>query len=217
MKLKWNANGAIAGGHLRAFRVADDKADQIGARLDVETGFQGESGAAEAVDGLVEQLHFDNFFTAGDEIAVLIKNGGGHGEIVAIAAIGFTKANAFDVDVHEDGQARLGRIFLKELRLHIDGQVVDFVLRKERFLNFFLGGLNGIGNGAGREVAVARLHAEFLFASEGNLEVVIRAIDFEVLGGEAQQVGDGGGGDGFAQAFIDVIAIVEEGTAGAIG
>src|SRR5256885_6190553 len=86
-KLKRNAYGAITRGHLRALGVAYDEAHEIGARLDIETGFQGEPGAIEAIDSFIEQFHFDNFLPAGHEIAVFIENGGGDGKIVAIASI----------------------------------------------------------------------------------------------------------------------------------
>src|SRR5205085_4749457 len=111
----------------------------------------------EAIDSLIEQFHFDNFLPASHEIAVFIENGGGDGKIVAIASIDLAEANTLEIHMHEHGEAGLGGILLEKLSLKIDGQVVDFVLREERFLDFFLCGLRGIGNGARGKISTAGL------------------------------------------------------------
>src|SRR5882762_9750469 len=95
IKLKRNAYRAVAGGHLCAFRIAYDEPDQVRSRLDVEAGFQSETGTAEAIDGLIKQFHLDNFFAASYKIAVLIKNRGCHGEVVAVAPFQLAEANPF--------------------------------------------------------------------------------------------------------------------------
>src|SRR3981189_1637678 len=93
IKLKRNAYCTIACGHLCAFRIAHNQAHQIGSRLNVKTRFQGESRAAEPVNGSVEQFHLDDFFSAGNEIAVLVKNCRRNGKVVVVASLRFSKVN----------------------------------------------------------------------------------------------------------------------------
>src|SRR5258708_5824673 len=90
-----NVYGSIARGHLRAFGVAHYHAHQIGSWFDIKTGFERETGVAEAFERLIEQFHFDNFLAAGHEIPVLVKNGGGDGEIVEVASIALAEMDSF--------------------------------------------------------------------------------------------------------------------------
>src|SRR5947208_1479223 len=55
---------AIASGHQFSFFVADHKTNQIRSRFDVEAGFYGNAGTVQAIEGGVEELHFENFFSA---------------------------------------------------------------------------------------------------------------------------------------------------------
>ena len=48
-----NDDGAVTGGHLRAFRIAHHEPDQVATGLDVKAGFHRKSGMAEALIGRV--------------------------------------------------------------------------------------------------------------------------------------------------------------------
>src|SRR5271156_2845906 len=96
-RLKWNYHSTVTRGHLRAFAVADHQPDHVRSGLYVETGFDGETGTAQTIVGVVQEFHGDDFFPAGHEIAILIEDGRGDGEIVVVAAISLAEMYALHI------------------------------------------------------------------------------------------------------------------------
>src|ERR1700693_5192109 len=94
---------------------------------------------------------------------------------------------------------------------------MQFVLGKNGFADFLLGRFYGIRDLFGGVVAVAGLNGIFLFVGQRNFEGVEAAVVFDSLRGKSQNVGKRRGGDGLAHAFVEVITIVKESAAGAVG
>ncbi len=46
----------------------------------------------------IEQLHLEDFFSAGDEVSVFVKDGGGEREVVVAAPSVFAEANRIHID-----------------------------------------------------------------------------------------------------------------------
>src|SRR6266478_5197484 len=125
-----------------------------------------------------------------------------------IAAFDFAEFYRFEVNMREHGEARLGLVFAEKLCLQVNRQIADFFLGKNRFLNFFLGGLGWIFCGARSVIAAARLNAELLLTCESYFQSVKTAVEFQVLRRKSQEIGRHRGGDCFAQRNVNVVAIV---------
>src|SRR5450631_524842 len=176
-----NDDGPVARRHLRSFRVPYHQPDQIRARFDVKARFHRETRAAEAIQGRIEQAHLYNLLSTGHKIAIFIKNRGGKGEIVAAAPFCFAKVNSLHIDARQHRQPRLRLIGLKKLRLQVDRYIVNFFLRKNRLLDFLLGGLRGILDRPWRVVAAARLNGELLLAGQRYFQDVVVTVHFQIL------------------------------------
>ena len=109
-KLIRDAYSPIACRHLRAFGIAHDQPHQIRPRLNVKTGLQGKARTTQAIESGIEQFHLDDFLSAYHIVTVLIKNCGSNGQVVAVTAIGFSKANPFHIHVGEHGEPGFGKI-----------------------------------------------------------------------------------------------------------
>ena len=84
-RLVRNDHGAVARRHQLAFSVAHYQSNQIIAGLYVEAGFHGDAGVIEALQRRIAQLHLQDFFTAGDIVAVLVENDSGQSQVVVIS------------------------------------------------------------------------------------------------------------------------------------
>src|SRR5580704_5422698 len=103
------------------------------------------------------------------------------------------------------------------LSLQIEGKVVYFVLGKDGFLNFGFGLLGGVVDFFGSIIAAASLNGKLLLAGEGDFDGVIASVHLLILRREAKHVRNFGSSAGNLHAGVEVVAVVEEGTAGAIG
>src|SRR5262249_20196792 len=88
---------------------------------------------------------------------------------------------------------------------------------EQRFLNFFFGDLRGILSGARGKVTVTRLHIEFFFGGEPDLQRVKAAVELEILRGETEDIGNFRRGASFAHGRVHIVAVVVELAACAVG
>src|SRR5882724_5038794 len=206
---------AVARRHQFPFLIPHDESDEIGAWFDVETRLDGDARTVEALESGVEQLHFENFFAAGYEIPIFIENDRSESDIVMIATIHFAKFQGFQVQVSENREPDLRLVLAKKLSLKVHGQVTDFFLRKNGFLDFLFGSFFGSLQRARSVIAATRLNVEFLLAGQTNFQSVEAAVQLEILRGKAEQIGCSGSSCGFAQCDVKIVSVVKEGAASA--
>src|SRR5882724_12059717 len=204
---------AVARRHQFPFLIPHDESDEIGAWFDVETRLDGDARTVEALECGVEQLHFENFFAAGYEIPIFIKNDGGQSDVVMISAIDFAEFHGFQIQVSENGEPDLCLVLAKKLSLKVHGQITDFFLRKNGFQDFLFGSFFGSLQRARSVVAAAGLNVEFLLAGQTNFQSVETAVQLEVLRREAEEIGGSGSSHGFAQCDVKIVSIMKEGAA----
>src|SRR5580704_9028866 len=105
---------------------------------------------------------------------------------------------------------------LEELRLAFDGQLAQFLLRENRLLDLLFGRSFGVGFAAWGEISMAGLQPPFLFARERHFQVVVFAIELEVLRRKSEYIRNFRLGRGMQQTLINVIPVVKVNPAGAV-
>ena len=119
--------------------------------------------------------------------------------------------------MRQHGETSGGFILFEVLRLQVHRNVVNLFLGEERFLNFFLGYFRRILGGTRSKITVARLHAEFFFGGQCNLQRVEAPVELQILRRKTKDIGNLGRGASFAHGFIHVVAVVVKGAAGTVG
>src|ERR1019366_9335198 len=84
----WNLDGAIARRHQLSFDISHHQPDRIGARLDIETGADGQTSVQPFFHRLVFETHLDSFLIAGRVHTIAVEQSRHHGQLVAVA-VGF--------------------------------------------------------------------------------------------------------------------------------
>jgi len=87
---------------------------EVGAGLHVKTAFYREPRTAQLRVRGIQQLHAHDFGKSGDKISVFVENSGDDRQFIVIAPQRFLEVDASQVKVSQDGQPRLGFIFLEK-------------------------------------------------------------------------------------------------------
>jgi hypothetical protein len=131
--------------------------DEVFAGLQIESGFDDKSGVSQPFNRGVQQAHFHQLLAAGDELAVVVKDDRGHGYVVEVPSVGLVELHPLHIEVRNHAEARCGISGFEILRLQSQWKVKDFILRKDRFLNFPFGDLARIVELIGGKVAAPGL------------------------------------------------------------
>ena len=118
--------------------------------------------------------------------------------------------------MRDNGQAHAVASF-EELRLAIEGQVLQLFLGINRLPNLFLSQCFQVHVPAGSKVSTASLQIPFLFACQRDLQMVVFPVEFQVLRRETQNIRNFRFLRGLQESLVNIVAIVEEGSASAIG
>src|SRR5579863_7223143 len=117
----------------------------------------------------------------------------------------------------EDDKLGIRVAGFEKLRVQVHREIVQFLLREHGIFDFLFGLLLGAGEGLGRVIAAARLQRQLLRILQLDLQGVKAAIELKILRNERENVGILGGLGHTPEAFFEIVAVVKENAAGAVG
>src|SRR6185369_10284329 len=152
-----------------------------------------------------------------DVASIAVEEAADHLHVVAVLTVDFAVRQFGDIDAGYDRQFGFGVADLRQLRRHIDGDVVNLLPAENRFVNFLLGDFARTDEVIGGVIPIAGLHVEAALLLHADFQGMELAIGSEVFGGEAEQVGDLGRLDQIRECAFQIVGVIEEFASRAIG
>src|SRR5580692_9096410 len=161
-------------------------------------------------------MHGEDLFRALNEISIAIEHGERTRQNIVVSAFSFSKVQTLYVDVSKDDKFGIPISRFEKLRVQVDWKIVQFLLGVHCIYNFLLGLLVRIGEVLRRVIAAAGLQHQLLWVLEGHLQSVKSDVELEVLRNECQHIGILCRLSHTAETFIEIVAVMEKDTTGAV-